>query len=215
MGTWGTIGCFSFFSNKNLSTGEGGMLVTDHDDVAEKVRLLRSHGMTSLTYDRHQGHAYSYDVVDLGYNYRIDEIRSALGLEQLKKLVTNNTLRKTWTERYWQALTDTGVGLPFKGKAGSPSYHIFPMLLPPSINRKAFIDTLRAEGIQTSIHYPPTHRFTYYQSRYGTIFLPRTEYVSEREVTLPLYPRMGAERVDLVVDSIIRAIDTMQDTKSG
>ena len=77
LGAWGEVACFSFFSNKNLSTGEGGMLVTDREDIAEKVRLLRSHGMTSVTWDRHQGHAYSYDVVDLGYNYRSDEIRSA------------------------------------------------------------------------------------------------------------------------------------------
>jgi dTDP-4-amino-4,6-dideoxygalactose transaminase len=213
LGTWGTIGCFSFFSNKNLSTGEGGMLVTDHDDVAEKVRLIRSHGMTSLTYDRHLGHAYSYDVVDLGYNYRIDELRSALGLVQLKKLVANNDLRKTWTERYWQSLAGIGIGLPFKRTAGLPSYHILPVLLPPSISRKTFMDALRADRIQTSIHYPPTHRFTYYQSRYGKISLPRTEEVSEREVTLPLYPGMGTERVDLVVNAVIRTIDSTQNAK--
>jgi len=215
IGTWGTIGCFSFFSNKNLSTGEGGMLVTDHDEVAEKVRLLRSHGMTSLTYDRHLGHAYSYDVVDLGFNYRIDEIRSALGLEQLKKLIVNNSRRKAWTEQYWQALEGSGVGLPFRGKAGSPSFHIFPILLPSEFNRKAFIDSLRAEGIQTSIHYPPTHSFTYYQSRYGEISLPRTDDISGREVTLPLYPGMGAERVDMVADAVIRTIDAMHNAKPG
>jgi dTDP-4-amino-4,6-dideoxygalactose transaminase len=90
LGTWGETGCFSFFSNKNLSTGEGGMLTTDDDAVAEKVRLLRSHGMTSLTWDRHKGHAYTYDVTDLGYNYRIDEIRAALGLEQLEEAGENN-----------------------------------------------------------------------------------------------------------------------------
>jgi dTDP-4-amino-4,6-dideoxygalactose transaminase len=213
MGTWGTIGCFSFFSNKNLSTGEGGMLVTDRDDLAEKVRLLRSHGMTSLTYDRHHGHAYSYDVVDLGYNYRIDEIRSALGIEQLKKLTVNNTRRKDFTERYWQALTGAGVGLPFRGVVGSPSYHIFPMLLPPGIDRKAFIDAMRAEGIQTSIHYPPTHRFTYYQSRYGEVSLPKTEDIAEREVTLPLYPSMGAENVDLVIDAVIKTIKSIHYAK--
>ena len=75
LGTWGAIGCYSFFSNKNMTTGEGGMLVTDDDGLAEKLRVLRSHGMTSLTWDRHKGHAWSYDVVDLGYNYRIDEVR--------------------------------------------------------------------------------------------------------------------------------------------
>jgi len=209
LGTWGSMGCFSFFSNKNLSTGEGGMLVTDLDDVAEKVRLIRSHGMTSLTYDRHHGHAHSYDVVDLGYNYRIDEIRSALGVEQLKKLTNNNARRKVWTERYWQTLADSGVGLPFKGKIGAPSYHIFPTLLPKGINRKAFMDALRTEGIQTSIHYPPTHRFTYYRSRYGEVSLPRTEDISERELTLPLYPNMGAELVDLVAEAVVRTFESM------
>jgi dTDP-4-amino-4,6-dideoxygalactose transaminase len=213
LGTWGAIGCFSFFSNKNLSTGEGGMLVTNREDVAEKVRLQRSHGMTTLTYDRHHGHAYSYDVVDLGYNYRIDEVRSALGLEQLKKLPTNNNLRKAITERYWQGLATSGVGLPFQATPGSPSYHIFPILLPGEISRKAFMDGLRDKGIQTSIHYPPTHRFTYYLSRYGEISLPKTELISEREVTLPLYPGMSTEQVDYVVDSVFVTLRALQDVK--
>jgi dTDP-4-amino-4,6-dideoxygalactose transaminase len=100
LGTLGAAGCFSFFSNKNLSTGEGGMIVTNDDALAEKFRLLRSHGMTSLTWDRHQGHAWSYDVVELGYNYRIDEIRSALGREQLKKLDGfNAACFQTWCLR--------------------------------------------------------------------------------------------------------------------
>jgi dTDP-4-amino-4,6-dideoxygalactose transaminase len=209
LGTWGAIGCFSFFSNKNLSTGEGGMLVTDRDDIAERVRLLRSHGMTTLTYDRHHGHAYSYDVVDLGYNYRIDEIRSALGIQQLIKLDDNNRHRKEWTEHYWRALAETDVSLPFRNKEGVPAYHIFPMLLPKGIDRKMFMDNMRANGIQTSIHYPPTHRFTYYQSRYGKISLPKTENIAEREVTLPLYPGMGAEKVDLVVGSVINGIKSL------
>jgi dTDP-4-amino-4,6-dideoxygalactose transaminase len=202
LGTWGTIGCFSFFSNKNISTGEGGMLVTDRDDIAEKVRLQRSHGMTSLTYDRHHGHAYSYDVVDLGYNYRIDEIRSALGIEQLKKLADNNARRKILTECYWQSLDGSGVGLPFRRHYGVSAYHIFPMLLPISVERKAFIDSMRSSGIQTSIHYPPTHKFTYYQRRYGEISLPKTEEVSRREITLPLYPGMRFDQVDRVIEAV-------------
>lgn len=86
MGTWGDIGCYSFFSNKNMTTGEGGMVVTNDDAIFERLSRLRSHGMTTLTWDRHRGHAWSYDVVDLGYNYRIDEIRAAIGLAQLRKL---------------------------------------------------------------------------------------------------------------------------------
>ncbi len=202
IGTWGMIGCFSFFSNKNLSTGEGGMLVTDRDDIAEKVRLMRSHGMTSLTYDRHHGHAHSYDVVDLGYNYRIDEIRSALGIEQLKKLHNNNQLRKTLTERYWHALAKTKVSLPFREHDGLSSFHILPILLPNEIDRNQFMNSLQEQGIQSSIHYPATHQFSYYRSRFGEESLPKTEEISMREVTLPLYPSMGTDRVDLVVDAV-------------
>jgi dTDP-4-amino-4,6-dideoxygalactose transaminase len=206
MGAWGEVACFSFFSNKNLSTGEGGMLVTNRDDIAEKVHLLRSHGMTSLTWDRHQGHAYSYDVVDLGYNYRIDEIRSALGRVQLSKLHANNARRKAITETYWQALGGTGVGLPFRGGPGEPSYHIFPILLPEGLDRKAFIDAMRAAGVQTSIHYPPIHKFSYYRQRYSDIALPATEAAATREVTLPLYPSMSSQAMDIVVSSVQPAL---------
>ena len=207
LGTWGDVGCFSFFSNKNISTAEGGMLVTNREDIAERVKVLRSHGMTSLTWDRHQGHAYTYDVIDLGYNYRIDEIRSALGLVQLGKLAHNNARRRALTEHYRSALADSGLALPFKKLIGTPAYHIFPVLLPEGSQRKAFIDSLRGQGIQTSIHYPPVHLFTYYRSRYGDISLPVTESVAAREVTLPLYPGMRADDVEVVVESVMHAIN--------
>jgi len=207
LGSWGEVGCFSFFSNKNISSGEGGMLVTNRDDLAEKIRLLRSHGMTSLTWDRHHGHAYTYDVVELGYNYRIDEMRSALGQVQLEKLRENNARRKAITEQYWNGLDESRFGLPFRHAAGESSYHIFPILLPSGVQRNPFIDYLRKDGIQTSLHYPPVHRFTYYQMNYPGIELPVTEQVSLREVTLPLFPAMRAEQIELVVTSANAAIE--------
>ena len=207
LGTWGDVGCFSFFSNKNLSTGEGGMLVTNRDDVAERVRLLRSHGMTSLTWDRHQGHAYTYDVVALGYNYRIDEIHSALGLVQLHKLVENNARRKSITQQYWEGLAASGAGFPFREGVGKPAYHIFPILLPERMDRLKFIEAMRLERIQTSIHYPPVHKFSYYRQRYPDVSLPLTEGVAGREVTLPLYPGMTDEQVKLVIGAVNRALE--------
>jgi len=208
LGTWGRVGCFSFFSNKNLSTGEGGMVLTDHEDLANLIRLRRSHGMTSLTYDRHKGHAFSYDVVDLGYNYRIDELRAALGVSQLKKLERNNNRRRDLTHAYWCALDGLGVGLPFsQTEQGQPSYHIFPMLLPEGTNRQAFMESLRDSGIQSSIHYRPIHTFTYYQQRYGQQSLPRTESVAVREVTLPLYPTMTDDQIKLVVEAVKQGLN--------
>ena len=203
LGTWGDVGCFSFFSNKNLSTGEGGMITTNRVDIAEKVKLQRSHGMTSLTYDRHKGHAFSYDVVELGYNYRIDEIRSALGIEQLKKLTDNNSKREALTKKYWQDLSSTSLGLPFsKENQGNPSYHIFPVILPEGINRHEFMTGLRDSAIQSSIHYRPIHTFSFYQRKYGKISLPKTEQVGKREVTLPLYPTMAEVKLEIVIREV-------------
>ena len=212
LGTWGDVGCFSFFSNKNLATGEGGMLVTDRDDIAQRLRSLRSHGMTSLTWDRYQGHAYSYDVTALGYNYRIDEIHSALGLVQLGKLDANNTRRKAIVETYYNAFKDTSLTLPFMNAitdpAQTPAYHIFPILLPEGIDRQKFMHSLQSEGIQTSIHYPPIHQFSYYRKIYPQTSLPQTQSAAVREVTLPLYPAMTEEQISLVVDGVLSALSS-------
>lgn len=210
LGTWGDIGCFSFFSNKNLSTGEGGMVVTQHDELAEKIRLLRSHGMTTLTWDRHRGHAYTYDVVAVGYNYRIDEIRAALGVVQLQKLTANNNRRAEITQQYWQILGNYGLELPFhkmmQSSTSCPAYHIFPALLPESIERKGFMDRLRASGIQTSIHYPPIHLFSHYRKTFPDISLPQTEAAAAREITLPLYPTMKEKAINLVIQAVAQAL---------
>jgi len=216
LGVYGDVGCFSFFSNKNLSTGEGGMLVTNNEDIYHRARLMRSHGMTSLTWDRHQGHAYSYDVVELGYNYRIDEIHSALGIVQLSKLAQNNACRKKITHLYWEALNDTLLRFPFRDIDSepeiNPSYHIFPVLLPEQCDRLSFIEKLRQSGIQTSIHYPPIHQFSYYRRLYPDLILPLTEYVASKEVTLPLFPCMTSDQLSHVVETIY---DTLKDCQSG
>ncbi len=214
LGKWGQVGCFSFFSNKNLSTGEGGMLLTDDDEAARKLRLLRSHGMTSLTWDRHQGHAYSYDVVALGYNDRIDEIHAALGRVQLARLERNNARRQAITRQYWQALGGTRMLLPFQARfmacaepaaprAYLPAHHLMPVLLPSGMERAAFVEALKAAGIQTSLHYPPIHRFSYHQQVEPGAALPRTEDYAAREVTLPLYPGMTDEMVNRVTRAIV------------
>ena len=150
----GDVGCFSFFSNKNMTTGEGGMLTTDRDDLADRIRLLRSHGMTTLTLDRHLGHAFTYDVIEPGYNCRIDEMRAALGLAQLARLPENQLRRAERTFAYRKALGSApGVTIPFAGRQ-TGAFHIFPVLLDNPGARPAFMTAMREAGIQTSIHYP-------------------------------------------------------------
>lgn len=207
LGIWGDVGCFSFFSNKNMTTGEGGMLTTNNDDLAQKLGRLRSHGMTSLTWDRHKGHAWSYDVVDLGYNYRIDEIRAAIGLAQLAKVERNNERRRQLSLVYLDALQELvpQVGIPFQNHPGITSAHLMPILLPKEVNREGFMGRMKDHGIQTSIHYPPIHTFTSYKD--GTsLNLAMTEDVANREVTLPLYPALTDQDVLTVVNAVSQAL---------
>ena len=204
LGGWGDVGCFSFFPNKNMTTAEGGMVVTNDDDLAEKIRLLRSHGMTSLTWDRHKGHAWSYDIVELGYNYRIDEIRATLGIVQLKKLSGNNQKRRLLTERYRQKLESMipDVIVPFLDHRGEAAFHIMPVVLPKGSDRVGIMEFMKQSGVQTSIHYPPIHLFTYYMRSSANQQLEITEDVAKRELTLPLFPGMRKNDVDWVVEAL-------------
>lgn len=210
LGTWGKVGCYSFFSNKNMTTGEGGMAVTNDEEAYKKMTLIRSHGMTSLTWDRHRGHAWSYDVVDLGYNYRIDEMRAAVGLEQLKKLVVFNEKRRQITREYINLIHENcpEVKIPFEHHPGISACHLFAVLLPPGIVRTEFMEKMKAAGIQTSIHYPLIHQFSFYDQGMTSArqSLPLTESIACREVTLPLYPGLTSEDVNFVIDTMKKAL---------
>jgi dTDP-4-amino-4,6-dideoxygalactose transaminase len=205
LGTIGDVGCFSFFSNKNLATGEGGAVVTNDDGLAEEIRLLRSHGMTTLSYDRHRGRASTYDVVRLGYNYRATELTAALGCAQLDKLAAGNARRGALTARYREALRRcAGVVVPFAQARGAPSFHIMPILLPAGVDRGAVMAAMRDARVQTSMHYPPAHRFAIYRAADGAPApeLPRTDAAAARQLTLPLHPTMSDADVDLVVEAL-------------
>jgi dTDP-4-amino-4,6-dideoxygalactose transaminase len=207
-GTWGDIGCFSFFSNKNLSIGEGGMVSTSSEELLQRLRHLRSHGMNSLTLDRHKGRAISYDVITPGLNYRMDEVRSAIGLVQLEKLAAANERRGELTAAYRRRLAGSNVAIPFSSSSvGSHSvYHILPSLLPVHADRKAVIEALKSKGIQSSIHYPAFWGFTAFQSQFSPADAPIVADICERELTLPLYPTMSDDDVDAVCDALSEAV---------
>lgn len=209
-GTFGDMACFSFFSNKNLSTGEGGMFVTKNVEFDKKAKLFRSHGMTSMTIDRHEGKTISYDVVQPGLNYRIDEIRCALGLVQLAKLDKNNEKRKNLVEYYHKQLIKhiPSITIPFTKLSNKSisSYHIFPILLPIGTNRADVMEKLKLKGIQTSIHYPSFKDFTYY-SKFYTKPLTNIENISNRILTLPLYVNLIKEMIDEVIFELKKILE--------
>jgi dTDP-4-amino-4,6-dideoxygalactose transaminase len=208
-GALGRIACFSFFSNKNMPVGEGGMIVTDDAELAERVRLLRSHGMTTLTWDRHRGHAGGYDVLAQGFNYRLDEIRAAMGLVQLRRLPGENAARAEVSARYRSLLDgERGISMPFgdEEEGTVSSHHLAVVLLPEGADRDAVRATLGEERIQTSVHYPPIHLFTQYREAGALRALPQTEEVGRRLVTLPLYGQMEPAQAELVADTLLAAL---------
>jgi dTDP-4-amino-4,6-dideoxygalactose transaminase len=207
-GTLGRVGCFSFFSNKNLPVGEGGLCVTDNDAVAERLRHLRSHGMTRLTWDRHRGHAHSYDVVAPGFNYRLDELRAAVGLVQLGRLEDRNAARARIVERYRERLDGVeGLLFPFSepNQDDSSAHHLAAVLLPEAVSRTDVQEAMRDRGVQTSVHYPPIHHFSAYAAG-PTRPLPSTEEVSGRLLTLPLYAHMTDDDVEAVAEALLAAM---------
>ncbi len=194
---------FFFFSNKNMSTAEGGMVLARDDSVLARVRHLRSHGMTTGTLDRDRGHAYSYDVTELGYNYRMDELRAALGLAQLARLEQWNARRRELSNYYRDRLAEelSDIVVPF-APAWETAAHLLPILLPEHADRARIMEELRQARIQSSIHYPPIHRFSYYRERFPSVSLPNTESFCSRELTLPLHPSLSESDVDRVVATL-------------
>ena len=203
LGTIGDIGCFSFFSNKNISTGEGGMLVTDDEAIYKKTKLLRSHGMTTMSYERSKGHANSYDVIDIGYNYRMDDIRASLGIVQLKKMKEDLIRRAEIRKYYIEQLSDVEeIIIPFINHEGFVSNYIFPIILKDSdiAKRDHVRKILHKKGIQTSFHYPAVHRFSIYNDIQAE--LPKTEYVADNEITLPFYFALEKEQVRYIISTV-------------
>lgn len=202
LGTIGDIGCFSFFSNKNISTGEGGMLITNNFVYYEKSKLLRSHGMTTMSYQRSQGHATKYDIVDIGYNYRMDDIRASIGIVQVLKL--EDDIRKRIKVREWYLREFEGnkkIIIPFKLNEDFVSNYIMPIVLDGANEetRDLVRSELEKRGIQTSIHYPCVHKFSCYNDNST---LPLTELISKTLITLPMYGSLTEVEVCFIAKSL-------------
>jgi dTDP-4-amino-4,6-dideoxygalactose transaminase len=205
LGTWGVAGAFSFFSNKVLSVGEGGLLATDDDGVAAFARSRRSHAMTTTTWERHKGNPEHYDVTGLGFNYRIDEPRCALLLSRLGRLEDEIAERREVTHRYRRLLADVpGITIPFSDESvDTSSCYVMPVMVDdPSVQGPLRMALREAHGVQTSIFYPAVHEFTAYRARFPGISLPKTELAARSEVTLPLYAHLTEAEQDRVIDAL-------------
>jgi dTDP-4-amino-4,6-dideoxygalactose transaminase len=208
LGTWGLAGAFSFFSNKVLSVGEGGLLCTDSDEVAAFARSRRSHAMTSGTWDRHSGRTDTYDVTGLGFNYRLDEPRAALLLSRLERLEADIARRRELTLRYRSLLGQVaGLIVPFEETdVPSSTCYVMPIMLERDGTQAQVSASLRERGIQTSIFYPSIHRFTAYRERFPDVSLQITELASRTELTLPFYPHMTNDDQDRVVTALAEVL---------
>jgi dTDP-4-amino-4,6-dideoxygalactose transaminase len=207
VGTMGELGAFSFFSKKQLCVGEGGMVTSADEQLAERVRLFRSHAMTSSTWDRHRGHDPAYDVVDIGFNYRLDEPRAALGLSRLARLAQSIAARRATVRAYRERLAQIpGVEVPFGDDAVELSSHFaFPVLLADRHTRDRFRDELKASGIQTT-WYPALHTFTEYRRFAPPGGLARALEAADRHCALPLSSTMDESQVDTVVAAVRAAL---------
>jgi dTDP-4-amino-4,6-dideoxygalactose transaminase len=206
-GTVGELGAFSFFSKKQLCVGEGGMVTTADSKRAERVRLLRSHALTSSTWDRHRGHDPAYDVIDVGFNYRMDEPRAALGLSRIVRLHDVITRRRAIVRAYRERLAGLpGLEIPFDEEAVERSSHFaFPVLLSDREARDSFRGELKANGIQTT-WYPALHSFTEYRRFAPPGGLPRALASADRHCALPLSSSMDEAGVDTVVKAVTDAL---------
>jgi dTDP-4-amino-4,6-dideoxygalactose transaminase len=207
-GTFGAAAAFSFYGNKNMTTAEGGAIIARDPLLRDSIRHARSHGMTSSTRQRLDSRSPDYDVTMLGFNYRLDELRAALGLAQLKKLTEWNDRRRRLSLHYRHLIMEKchSIVVPF-ANAWPSAHHLMPVLLPAADRRQAVINGLRDRGIQTTVHYPPVHRLTFYDQLYPDCHLPRTEEFSRRELTLPLHPRMTLSTVEFVVGSLAYSLN--------
>ena len=209
IGTIGDITCFSFYSTKPLTTGEGGMVTTEKEDWAERVRTLRLHGISKDAWRRYsKGGSWYYEVIEPGFKYNMTDVQASLGIAQLKKVDWLWEKRKEIARRYTEAFTSIGAIIPPSVKPDRESaWHLYIIKLQIEalrIDRNGFIERLRERGIETSVHFIPLHRHPFYKNTFGVMpeAFPNAEWVYERSISLPIYPGMTDPEIDYVIEQV-------------
>jgi len=206
VGTIGNTGCFSFYPTKNITTAEGGMVTTNSKVIAEKVRQLRSHGMTKSLKSRYSSeYPWVFDIIEPGYNYRLDEIRSALGVTQLKRIKKINELRKRASLYYHKKLQNIpGIILPDMVKDKSHSYHLYTIRVtkPFKFSRNQLYKKLKNSGIRTTVYWMPIHEYAAYRKFAKKSSIVNTKKTYDEILALPLFPNITKKHQDAVIKVI-------------
>ena len=203
VGTLGSTGCFSFYPTKNITTAVGGMVTTNSKEIAENVRQLRSHGMTKSLKSRYSSeYPWVFDIVEPGYNYRLDEIRSALGVTQLKRIKKINQLRKKASLYYHKNLQNIpGIILPDMVDDQSHSYHLYTIRVtkPYKLSRNKLYKKLKDNGIRTTVYWMPIHEYAAYSKFAKKSSIVNTTKTYDEILALPLFPNISKKHKDAVI----------------
>ena len=206
VGTLGNTGCFSFYPTKNITTAEGGMVITNSEKIAEKVRQLRNHGMTKSLKSRYSSeYPWIFDIKQQGYNYRLDEIRAALGITQLKRIKKINGLRKKASSYYNKNLQNIpGIILPDMVNDKTHSYHLYTIRVtkPYKLSRNQLFKKLKDNGIRTTVYWMPIHKYTAYRKFVKTSNILNTTKIYDEILALPLFPNISKKHQDAVIKVI-------------
>ncbi len=211
-GTFGHAGAYSFYATKNLTTGEGGLFVTDNDDIADKVRELSLHGMSQNAWNRYEkGGSWKYAVNAPGYKYNMTDIQAALGIAQFEKFDEMQEIRKNIVTWYFESLKEIKhIRLPECTANVIHAWHLYPIVIGDveRFSRNEIIEALNDEGISTSVHFIPVHLHPYYQNEYGFKHgdFPVAERLSESEISLPLHPGMTKDDVHYIAAKLRKII---------
>ncbi|MEG2892722.1 MAG: DegT/DnrJ/EryC1/StrS family aminotransferase [Clostridium sp.] len=213
IGSKGDTAAFSFYATKNICTGEGGMLTTNSDEVAEKARFMSLHGMSKNAWNRFaKGGSWSYEILYPGYKYNMTDMQAALGLCQLDKIQRMQDIRKEYAEMYNEAFSKLEeIIAPSETEGNRHAWHLYVIRVKEdmlNIDRNEFIQCLAEENIGTSVHYTPVHLHPYYMETFGYKYgdFPVAEKVFEGMLSLPLYPSMSTQDVEDVIDAVTRIV---------
>jgi dTDP-4-amino-4,6-dideoxygalactose transaminase len=213
IGAIGDLSAFSFYANKNLATGEGGMITTNNDHFASVIKPMRLHGISKDAWARQSDRSiWSYEVISQGYKYNMTDIQAAMGLCQLMKIEKQLEIRKRYAERYASRLGELPeIVTPREQAISRHAWHLYIIQLRTELlkmSRDEFIDAMREANIECSVHYIPLHLFPFYQKKYGYQEgdFPCAESAFRRVVSLPLHPVLTEEDIHIVVDTIKRIL---------